>query len=69
MKSTHSLKIGIRLDDQMRYIQTIASSRTLMIWRRRKGLGWDGQIRHLKSIDLVHLLPGDGWRGWVKMIR
>ena len=27
-------------------------------------MGWDDQIRGLQTIDQVHILPGDGWRGW-----
>ena len=43
------------------------SSRTN--WRRMKEMGWDDQMRDLKTIDQVHVLPGDGWRGWDRMIR
>ena len=33
-------------------------------WRRMKRMGWDDQMRDLKTIDQVHVLAGDGWRGW-----
>ena len=28
-----------------------------------KRMGWDDQMRDLKTIDPVHVLSGDGWRG------
>ena len=34
-----------------------------------KRMGWDDQMRDLKSIDQVHVLSGDVWRGWDGMIR
>ena len=34
-----------------------------------KRMGWDDQIRHLKTIDQVHVRAGEGWRGWDVIIR
>ena len=38
-------------------------------WRRMEKMGCNDQTRYLKTIDQVHVLAGDGWRGWDGMIR
>ena len=34
-----------------------------------KRMGWDDQMRDVKTIDQVHVRSGDGGRGWDGMIR
>ena len=29
-----------------------------------KTMGWDDQMKGPQTIDQVHILSGDGWRGW-----
>ena len=69
-KFTYSLETdeenGMGWSDE-RYSNNWPSSRTP--WRRMKKMGWDDQMRDIKTIDQVHVLPGDGWRGWDGMIR
>ena len=43
------------------------SSHTLL--RRLKRMDWDGQMSDLKTIEQVHILSWDGWRGWDGMIK
>ena len=56
-------------DEMMRWevFNNWPSSRTT--WRKIKRMGWDDQMRGLKTtIDQVHVRSGDGRRGWDKMV-
>ena len=48
----------------VRYSNNWPSSHTS--WRQMKRMGWDDQMRDIQTIDQVHILPGEGWRGWDK---
>ena len=57
-----------RWDGMIRWMICWPSSRTC--WWPMKRMGWDDLISDpsLKTIDQVHVHPGDGWRGWDGMI-
>ena len=69
-KFTYSLEMdeedGMGWSDE-RYLNNWLSSCT--IWRQVKGTGWDDQKRDIQTIEQVHILSGDGWRGWDGTIR
>ena len=69
-KFTYSLEMEeedeMRWDDG-RYSNNWPSS--LTSWRWMKRIRWDDQMRGIQSINQVHLLSGDGWRGWYGMVR
>lgn len=37
-------------------------------WRWTKRMEWDDQIRGLQTMEQIHILSGDGWKGWGEMI-